>query len=132
VEIAIARAIEKSRGNLKGMAAYGLDCVVNALKRPLAQIVENAGYNPLEKVENVVAAQTEKKTDSLGIDCETGEIADMIKAGVIDPAPVKLHALKAAGEVPRRFCGSIPLSGKRRGRTGGRPAGGEVAGAPDF
>src|SRR4030042_1331880 len=86
----------KSRASLKGMSAYGLDCVVNALKRPLAQIVENAGYNPLEKVENVVAAQNEKKSDSLGIDCETGEICDMVKAGLIDPAPVKLHALKAA------------------------------------
>ena len=133
VEIAIARAIEKSRGNLKGMAAYGLDCVVNALKRPLAQIVENAGYNPLEKVENVVAAQTEKKTDSLGIDCETGEIADMIKAGVIDPAPVKLHALKAAGEVATAILRIDTIIRKKdEGEQAGRPAGGEAAGAPDF
>ena len=134
VEISIARAVEKSRGNLKGMSAYGLDCVVNALKRPLAQIVENAGYNPLEKVENVVAAQNEKKSDTLGIDCETGEITDMIKAGVIDPAPVKIHALKAAGEVATAILRIDTIIRKKdEGEHAGRPVGGETAPTtPDF
>ena len=134
VEIAIARVIEKSRGNLKGMSAYGLDCVVNALKRPLAQIVENAGYNPLEKVEDVVAAQADKKSDFLGIDCETGEITDMIKAGVVDPALVKLHALRAAGEVATAILRIDTIIRKKdEGEHAGRPAGGETAPAtPDF
>lgn len=98
-EIALARQVEKDRENIKGMAAYGVDCVVNALKRPLAQIVQNAGYNPLEKVEEVIAAQTGQRLDFLGIDCDTGDIADMAALGVLDPAPVKLNAIKAAGEV---------------------------------
>ena len=80
-----------------------------------------------------MAAQTEKKTDSLGIDCETGEIADMIKAGVIDPAPVKLHALKAAGEVATAILRIDTIIRKKdEGEQAGRPAGGEAAGAPDF
>ena len=134
VEVAIARAVEKSRSTLKGMSAYGLDCVVNALKRPLAQIVENAGYNPLEKVENVVARQNEEKSDSLGLDCETGEICDMIKAGVIDPAPVKLHALKAAGEVATAILRIDTIIRKKdEGEQAGRPVSGEMpSGAPDF
>ena len=41
------------------MAAYGVECVVEALKRPMAQIVANAGFNPLEKMGDVIAAQTE-------------------------------------------------------------------------
>lgn len=134
VEIAIARTIEKSRGNLKGMSAYGLDCVVNALKRPLSQIVENAGYNPLEKVEDVVAAQADKKSDTLGIDCETGEITDMIKSGVIDPALVKLHALRAAGEVATAILRIDTIIRKKdEGEHAGRPVGGETAPVtPDF
>ena len=99
IEIALARRVEQSREQIKGMATYGVDCVVNALKRPLSQIVENAGYNPLEKVEEVIAAQGEKGIDSLGIDCDTGHIADMQEKGVIDPALVKINAIKAAGEV---------------------------------
>ena len=134
VEIAVARAIQKSRGSLKGMSAYGLDCVVNALKRPLAQIVENAGYNPLEKVEEVVAAQAEKRTESLGIDCETGAVCDMVKAGVIDPAPVKLHALKAAGEVATAILRIDTIIRKKdEGEAAARPVGeAATAAMPDY
>ncbi len=81
------------------MAAYGVDCVIHALRRPLSQIVENAGYNPLEKVEDVIAAHANQNIDSLGIDCDTGEVVDMLALGVVDPVTVKLHAVKAAGEV---------------------------------
>lgn len=73
--------------------------VAQALRKPLAQIVVNAGYNPLEKVEEVKAAQIASGNDALGIDCDTGGVADMMAAGVVDPAEVKLHALQAAGEV---------------------------------
>ena len=81
------------------MAAYGVDCVVEALKRPLSQIVANAGFNPLEKVEDVIAARSRSKTDSLAVDCDTGEVADMFALGVVDPTPVKTYALRAAGEI---------------------------------
>ena len=99
IEIAVSRAVAESRGNVKGMSVYGVDCVTHALRRPLAQIVENAGYNPLEKVEEVVAAHGNLGLDSLGIDCDTGQIVDMLVLGVVDPVKVKLHAVKAAGEV---------------------------------
>jgi len=99
IEVAVSREVEKSRGNVKGMSAYGVDCVTHALRRPLSQIVENAGYNPLEKVEEAVAAQGNKDMDSLGINCDTGEVVDMLTLGVVDPVKVKLYAVKAAGEV---------------------------------
>lgn len=99
VEVALAREIEHLRNSIKGMAAYGVDCVVEALRRPLAQIVANAGFNPLEKLGDVVAAQAERDSDALGIDCETGDTADMTALGVVDPTLVKVYALKAAGEI---------------------------------
>jgi chaperonin GroEL (HSP60 family) len=99
IELAISRDVNQSREAVKGMAAYGVDCVTHALRRPLSQIVENAGYNPLEKVEEVIAAQAFQKLDSLGINCDTGEVVDMLMLDVVDPATVKLHAVKAAGEV---------------------------------
>jgi chaperonin GroEL (HSP60 family) len=99
VEIAIARTVQQSREQVKGVAAYGVDCVIHALKRPLSQIVDNAGFNHLEKVEEVLTAQNQQESDSLGIDCDTGELTDMLNCGIIDPAPVKLQAIKAAGEV---------------------------------
>ena len=81
------------------MAIYGLDCVIAALQKPFSQIVYNAGFNPLEKLGDVQAAQIEHNSSSIGIDCDTGEVQDMLKSGVYDPAPVKKYALQAAGEV---------------------------------
>jgi len=99
IELALAREVEKVRENVRGMAAYGVDCVVEALKRPFSQIVANSGFNPLEKIGDVVAAQIKEGKDSLALDCDSGDVADMYELGVVDPVLVKLHALKAAGEI---------------------------------
>lgn len=99
IELAAAKQVLALRENVRGMAAYGVDCVAAALKRPMARILANAGFNPLEKVEDAVAAQSEHANPALAIDCDTGEVADMQSLGVMDPAGVKLYALKAAAEV---------------------------------
>jgi len=99
VELAAALDVEKIRSGMRGMSVYGVDCVVEALKRPMSHIVNNAGFNPLEKLGDVIAAQAETGKDSLAVDCDTGEIIDMYEIGVADPAPVKTYALKAAGEI---------------------------------
>jgi chaperonin GroEL (HSP60 family) len=99
IEVTASREVSAMRESVKGMASYGVDCVAQALKKILAQIVANAGFNPLEKVEDVIAAQAERKAASLAVNCDTGEVADMFELGVVDPALVKLYALKAAAEV---------------------------------
>lgn len=99
LELTLSRKLESLRHTTKGMPAYGVDCVLEALKRPLAQIVTNAGFNALEAVGDVTAAQVEQDKDSLAIDCDTGKVVDMLELGVLDPALVKKHALQAAGEV---------------------------------
>lgn len=99
LELAVAREVEKIRDSIRGMAAYGVDCVVEALKRPMSQIVANAGFNPLEKLGDVVAVQVESGKNSMAIDCDSGQVADMVELGVADPAEVKIYALRAAGEI---------------------------------
>ncbi|MCR6544945.1 TCP-1/cpn60 chaperonin family protein [Dehalobacterium formicoaceticum] len=99
IELAALREVEGKRSQVRGMAAYGMDCVAEALKKPFSQIVANAGFNPLEKLGDVVAAQTEGNTSSLAINCDTGGVEDMFALGVIDPALVKIHAFQAAREV---------------------------------
>ena len=84
---------------MKGMASFGVQCVISALEKPFMQIVINAGFNPLEKIGNVIQAQVEQENIALSIDCDTGEIQDMLVAGIVDHTLVKTHALKAAGEV---------------------------------
>jgi len=99
LELSCVPVVEKMRSGLRGMTAFGVDCVVEALKRPMSQIVANAGFNPLEKVGDALAAQAASGNGALGVDCATGEITDMNAAGILDPALVKIHALQAAGEI---------------------------------
>lgn len=98
-EMAASLEAQRLRESTGGMTAYGIDCVVEALKRPLAQIVSNAGFNPLEKMGNLMAEMGGAGGDALAIDCDTGAVADMMTLGVVDPTTVKVHALRAAGEV---------------------------------
>ncbi|KAB2952293.1 chaperonin [Heliorestis acidaminivorans] len=118
IELSVARQVEELRREMRGMSAYGLDCVVSALKRPFSQIVSNAGFNPLEKLGDVIAAQMENNSDSLSINCDNGEVTDMWEIGVIDPVLVKVHALKAAGEVAEAILRIDTIIKKREDRKG--------------
>ncbi|MEF3304534.1 TCP-1/cpn60 chaperonin family protein [Paenibacillus sp. GYB003] len=99
VEVAVARELERYRETIAGLEAFGVEAVAHALRKPLAQMAQNAGFNPLEKLEAVKAAQLAERSDRHGIDCDTGQVTDCLAGGIIDPAPVKVHALRAAGEV---------------------------------
>jgi Chaperonin GroEL (HSP60 family) len=97
VEISIARKL----GNLPlgNMNSYGFNCVIEALKRPLIQICSNAGFNPLQKVNEVLAMQEQQDSNAIGVNCETGAIDDLTKYGIWDPYLVKYQAIQTAGEV---------------------------------
>lgn len=96
-ELGLAR--ELACPGAAGMTVFGVACVREALKRPLAQMAANAGYNPLEKVEAAATEQEKRGRSGIGLDFDTGEVADLAEAGVWDPYPVKEHALRTAGEV---------------------------------
>ncbi len=98
-ELAVARQLEQNKNALSGMAVFGADCVIAALKKPFMQIVTNAGFNPLEKLGDVHRAQELQQNTHLSINCDTGRIDDLYISGVVDPLYVKLHGLKTAGEV---------------------------------
>jgi chaperonin GroEL len=91
------REVEKAKAKAKGDERIGFDIVINALKTPTAQIVENSG----EHGDVVVAQLLERleKEKNLGYDANTGQLVDMFKAGIIDPAKVARTALEMAASV---------------------------------
>ncbi len=99
IEVFIARQLEDMARQLKGMSSYGVLCVKEALLKPFACIAGNAGFNPLEKLGDVMAEQMQNDSDCMGIECENGQIINVLEAGIVDPARVKMHAIQAAGEV---------------------------------
>ena len=117
IEIAALRHVQSMRDSSRGMSAYGVDSVVSALKKPLSHITSNAGFNPLEKVEDLIVEQQLKGSHTLGIDCDTGEITDMIECGVLDPTDVKVHALTTASEIVEAILRINTIIRKRDGES---------------
>jgi chaperonin GroEL len=86
--------VEKARTKAKGDEKIGFDIIIEALKAPTAQIVENSGEKG-----DVVVAQLLEKGKNIGYDANTGQFVDMFKAGIIDPAKVARTALEMAASV---------------------------------
>ncbi|MEX2016415.1 MAG: chaperonin GroEL, partial [Candidatus Hydrogenedentales bacterium] len=68
---------------LEGDEATGARIVAHALASPLKQLAENAGLDG-----GLVARDVENGKSNEGLDAETGEMVDMLKAGIVDPAKV--------------------------------------------
>ena len=86
--------VANARGKARGDEKIGFDILVNALKAPTRQIVENGGGEG-----DVVVAELLEKTGNTGFDANTGQYVDMLKAGIIDPAKVARTALQNAASV---------------------------------
>jgi chaperonin GroEL len=86
-------ALEKLK--LHDDEAVGVNIVKRALEEPIRQIAENAGHEGAV----VVGRVRESKDENFGFNAETGEFADLVKAGVIDPAKVTRLALQNAASI---------------------------------
>jgi len=79
---------------LTGDEATGARIVATALEAPLRHIAANAGFEGAVKVREVADA-----TGSFGLNAATGELVDLVAAGVIDPAKVTRSALQNAASI---------------------------------
>ena len=75
-------------------AMVGVNIVRRALEGPLRTLSDNAGLEG-----SIVVAKVLDGEGSFGLNVETGEYEDLIKAGVIDPAKVTRAALQNAASV---------------------------------
>jgi chaperonin GroEL len=81
-------------GNLNGDVGEGIRLVRETLSRPAAFIARNAGYDPDTIVGKLLSAP-----DGIGFDAASGEMTDMILAGIVDPVRVTYTALRNAASV---------------------------------
>ena len=73
----------------------GARILLRALEEPTRQIILNTG---LEEAA-VIVREIRKAKGNTGYDAASGEITDMVKAGIIDPAKVARTALQNAASV---------------------------------
>ncbi len=77
----------------------GISIVRKALEAPIRKLASNAGQDGSVIIDGVRRISAEKKNKNIGYNVLTGEFADMIKAGVIDPVKVVRGALENAASI---------------------------------
>jgi chaperonin GroEL len=93
--IAFIRCIDAlSKMKLGGDDQFGVNIVKRALEEPLRQIANNAGFEG-----SVVVEKVKDQKGAYGLNAETGEYEDLIKAGIIDPTKVSRFALQNAASI---------------------------------
>ncbi len=87
-------AVDALMATLTGDESTGARIVAHSLEAPLRHIAANAGFEGAVKVREVADA-----SGSTGLNAATGELVDLVKAGVIDPAKVTRSALQNAASI---------------------------------
>jgi chaperonin GroEL len=121
-------ALEKLK--LHDDEAIGVNIVKRALEEPMRQIALNAGHEGAV----VVGRVRDSKDDNYGLNAETSEYGDLVKAGVIDPAKVTRLALQNAASIAglmlttEALVADIKEEEKKGAAGGGMPGGGGMGG----
>jgi chaperonin GroEL len=102
----------------------GAKIVHRALEEPLRQISENAGLEG-----SVVVNDVRKAKKGYGLNAATGEIVDLIAAGIIDPAMVTRSALQNAASIAKNILTTEAIVAEVPEKDGGGGGGG---GMPDM
>jgi len=93
--IAFIRCIPAlSKLKLEGDDQLGVNIVTRAMEDPVRQIADNAGLEG-----SVVVEKVKEEKAAIGLNAETGQYEDLVKAGIIDPTKVTRYALQNAASV---------------------------------
>ena len=87
-------AVKAAVESLTGDEATGARIVYAALEAPARLIAENAGLEG-----GVMVGRVEAESGAIGLNAATGELVDLVDAGVIDPAKVTRAALQNAASI---------------------------------
>lgn len=97
----------------------GIAIVFDALKKPLYQIAENAGYDANATVEKQLMQKT-----NVGFNAKSGEWVDMFKSGIVDPCKVTRSALLNSSSIAGLMITTEAAVGTIKEKEPAMPAGG--------
>ncbi|MGH2996084.1 MAG: TCP-1/cpn60 chaperonin family protein, partial [Gaiellaceae bacterium] len=97
--VAFLNAIKSIKADsLEGDERTGALIITRALEEPVRQLADNAGLEGSVVVDKVLHA-----AKGHGLNVETGEIEDLVKAGIIDPTMVTRSALQNAASIAKNI-----------------------------
>ena len=92
------RRSRSSIESIEGDEKTGAQIILRALEEPLRQLAYNAGLEG-----SVVVNQVRTAAKGQGLNVDTGEIEDLVKAGIIDPTMVTRSALQNAASIAKNI-----------------------------
>ncbi len=116
-------AVADLLGSLEGDEATGARIIHAALEAPAKLIASNAGHEGA-----VVVQRVEAESGSTGFDAATGEMVDLIDAGVIDPVKVTRAALQNAASIAGLLLTTEALVADKPEEAPAMPMGGDPMG----
>src|SRR5438128_2144813 len=97
--VALLNAIKAIKlDGFEGDEKTGAQIIIRALEEPLRQLATNAGLEG-----SVVVNQVRTAGKGQGLNVDTGEVEDLVKAGVIDPTMVTRSALQNAASIAKNI-----------------------------
>jgi chaperonin GroEL len=117
--------VKKVADGLTGDEATGARVVYAALVSPTRHIAENAGFEG-----SIIVQQVEAETGSTGFNAATGEMTDLFKDGISDPAKVTRAALQNAASIAAMVLTTEALVADQPEPEPAMPAGGGMGGMP--
>ena len=110
--VALLRAVDAIKVDaLEGDEQTGARIILRALEEPVRQLAENAGLEG-----SVVVNDVRKAKKGHGLNADTGEIVDLVEAGVIDPAMVTRSALQNAASIAKNILTTEAIVAEIAGR----------------
>ncbi len=103
----------------------GAQIIRRALEEPVRQLAENSGLEGSVIVNDV----RREGVDGRGLDAESGELVELVSAGIIDPAMVTRSALQNAASIAKNILTTEAIVGEVPEK---EPAGGGGGGMPDM
>jgi chaperonin GroEL len=93
-----ADAVKDSFGDLEDDEATGAKIILRSLEEPIRQLATNAGLEA-----SVIVQQVRTAKPGQGINIDTGELTDLVKAGITDPTMVTRSALQNAASIAKNI-----------------------------
>jgi chaperonin GroEL len=124
-------ALLQAAGSIKldtfeGDEKTGAAIIARALEEPLRQLAANAGLEG-----SVVVNQVRLAAKGQGLNVDTGEVEDLVKAGIIDPTMVTRSALQNAASIGKNILTTeaiVAEAPEKAGAGGGMPDMGGMGG----
>src|SRR3954465_6075376 len=97
--VALLNAVESIKlDSFEGDEKTGAQIIRRALEEPIRQLSENAGLEG-----SVVVGRVRDAKTGHGLNVETGEVEDLVAAGIIDPTKVTRLALQNAASIAKNI-----------------------------